>query len=123
MPTEDALYVVASAKFASESCMGVGRGTNICLLAKMTASNQKWVTPLQDHHINELRRLWERYGRPKIPKTDPALLEIASELGASTTTGSMRRMQRQLRKAAKAPKDASNAHEPPPGQSGGAAPA
>jgi len=100
MPTEDALYAVASAKFASESCVGVGEGTTICVVRKSNRADDVPVRPLQLSHIEELRRLWKRFGRPKIPSAD-ILTQIANEVGAGTTVGAIRVMQRAVRRGAR----------------------
>jgi len=91
MPTEDALYAVASAKFAAESCSGVGKDTTICI-----AHKQKRPVLLQLPHLAELRRIWEQHGRPKIPKST-VLTQIARELGVETNEGVFREIQRAVR--------------------------
>jgi len=93
MITEDALYAVASAKFAAESCMGVGEATTICLLQK-----GKRPVFLQPPQLDELRRLWKRYGQPKIPNV-LSLHRIAQEIGAGTNVGATREFFRAARAA------------------------
>ena len=90
MPTEDALYAVASAKFAAESCLGVGKDTTICIVDK-----KKDPVLLQLAHLAELRRLWERHGKPKIPKST-VLTQIARELGVETNEGVFREIKRAM---------------------------
>jgi len=70
MTLEETIYSVASAKFAAESCEGVGRTTTMFVSWKRSKDDPaerpsgNFVQPLQ---IDELRKVWEKYGKPRVP--------------------------------------------------------
>jgi ATP-dependent protease HslVU (ClpYQ) peptidase subunit len=70
MTLEETIYSVAAAKFAAERCDSVGKTTTMCVSWKRTESDSKnrpagnFVQPAD---IEELRKMWERHGKPKIP--------------------------------------------------------
>ncbi|HET9401553.1 MAG TPA: hypothetical protein VFO34_11445 [Candidatus Acidoferrales bacterium] len=98
MTTEDALYAVASAKFASETCMGVGEGTTMSLLRKRREADDKDAPVarlLQPEHVKQLRKLWKKHGRPQIPESAITVLhQIAADIEAPSGTGFIRALKR-----------------------------
>jgi len=77
VPFEYALYGVAAAKFASESCEGVGKSTVMAVTHKRTEKDSAEKPPMevvQPDQIAILRGLWETYTRPKIP--DEAIFDL-----------------------------------------------
>ena len=77
MTLEDTLYSVASAKFAAERCEGVGQTTTMFVSWKRTDKDPKksrggnFVQPAQ---MGEIRKVWDRHGRPRIPQQGWTLL-------------------------------------------------
>jgi ATP-dependent protease HslVU (ClpYQ) peptidase subunit len=71
MTLEDTLYSVASAKFAAERCEGVGQTTTMFVSWKRTETDPEksrsgnFVHPPQ---MDEIRKVWDRYGKPRIPQ-------------------------------------------------------
>jgi hypothetical protein len=67
---EETIYCVASAKFAAERCDGVGKTTTMFVSWKRKDSDPankpsgNFVHPPQ---IQELRKMWEEHGKPRIP--------------------------------------------------------
>jgi ATP-dependent protease HslVU (ClpYQ) peptidase subunit len=70
MTLEETIYSVSSAKFAAEGCEGVGKTTTMYVSWKRTENDPpnrpsgNFVHPPQ---IDELRRVWDKYGKPRIP--------------------------------------------------------
>ena len=69
---QDAIYAVAAAKFSSES-HGIGKSTTMWIARKRIDTDPADHPPgmpdliIQETEINELRSVWERKGRPRIP--------------------------------------------------------
>lgn len=84
MILEETLYSVVSAKFAAESCEGVGKETTVFISWKRTDKDD--ATRLNGNFINELRigelrQVWEKYGKPRVPQQGWNLFtSIATEL-------------------------------------------
>jgi hypothetical protein len=96
LPFEYALYAVAAAKFASESCEGVGKSTVMAVTHKRTEKDSAEKPPMelvQPDQIEILRGLWERYTKPKIPdEAIPHLCAIAQRAVGEVTPGAAIRM-------------------------------
>jgi hypothetical protein len=96
LPFEYALYAVAAAKFASESCEGVGKSTVIAVTHKRTEKNSTEKPPMelvQPDQIEILRGLWETHTKPKIPEeVIPHLCAIAQKTVGEVTPGAAIRM-------------------------------
>jgi hypothetical protein len=72
------LYTVAAAKFASEKSTegDIGRKTSIFVTWKRTEADAEKppIKFLEDAHVEQLYKLWDRYGRPQI--SDFVLLPV-----------------------------------------------
>lgn len=81
MTLEETIYSVAAAKFASERCDGVGQETTMYVSWKRDDSQPGRDAFVQPDQIAELRRMWEKYGKPAIPDKATLLLnKIATGL-------------------------------------------
>ncbi len=70
-PVEFALYAVAAAKFSAESCDGVGESTVLLVTHKRRPDDALGTSPVQivqPNEVNELRKLWETYSKPRFPE-------------------------------------------------------
>jgi hypothetical protein len=70
MTLEETIYSVAAAKFAAERCEGVGETTTMFVSWKRTDDDPKGRPAgnfVQPEDIKELRRTWEKHGKPRIP--------------------------------------------------------
>jgi hypothetical protein len=80
----DAIYAVAAAKFSSED-HGIGKDTRIWIGRKRQASDDHSQVPgilLDSDDIEQLRRIWERHGKPRIPSEASAVVEgITTRIG------------------------------------------
>jgi hypothetical protein len=80
---EETIYSVAAAKFSSEA-HGIGKSTRMWIGRKRLPSD-KDKSPnrmLNPDEIEELRTVWEKYGRPRIPRQAMnAVADIVSDLG------------------------------------------
>jgi ATP-dependent protease HslVU (ClpYQ) peptidase subunit len=107
---EDALYAVASAKFAAESCGdgGVGRDTFMFIAHKRTEEDPKDKPPghtIQPSDIDALRKMWERYSKPRIPRDAAMKLhEIAGRYGGGSLTGMVNTIKHSMRRVPRKPK-------------------
>lgn len=81
-PFENVLYAVTAAKFAAESCDGVGRSTAITVTHKpKSKDDDKWMSFVQPDQQDKLRAQWETYSKPRIPvQALPTLCQIAQEV-------------------------------------------
>jgi ATP-dependent protease HslVU (ClpYQ) peptidase subunit len=71
MTLEETIYSVAAAKFAAENCEGVGKKTTMFISWKRTDDDPKGRPAgnfVQPEDLEELRRMWERHGKPRIPR-------------------------------------------------------
>lgn len=64
MPAARALYHACEAKFMAESAQGVGTSTVGIVVQKDGA-----VILLAPDHINKIRKLWEKQGMPRVPRS------------------------------------------------------
>ena len=87
---ERTLYAVASAKFSSERCAGVGKETMISISHKRTAQDEKSKPPtnlLQLNEVELLRSAWKEFGIHEI--NPQALLRYQSILKRISCTLSL----------------------------------
>jgi len=99
---EAALYMVCSAAFNAEGRDGVGPLTFLAVAHRRDEKDHKDKPPgriIYPEEIAELKKVWEKFGRPKIPgaafrTTD----EIARRIGAATTGNLVRAVKSGLRK-------------------------
>jgi hypothetical protein len=86
MTLEETIYSVAAAKFAAESCEGVGEKTTMFVSWKRTDDDPKERPAgnfVQPADLEELRRTWEKHGKPRIPRQAMKLTNrIATNLWA-----------------------------------------
>jgi len=68
LPFEYALYAVAASKFAAESCAGVGSSTAIAVTRKPKGKNDTSYSFVQPEQQAELRALWEKHTKPRVPE-------------------------------------------------------
>lgn len=84
----ETIYSVAAAKFSSEA-HGVGKSTRMWIERKRIPSDKekspnRMLTP---YEVEELRVVWEKYGRPRIPKqARNSVADIVSGLGDEEIT-------------------------------------
>jgi hypothetical protein len=70
MTLEETIYSVAAAKFAAESCDGVGEKTTMWVSWQRTDGDPKERPAgnfVQPADVEELRKLWKKHGKPRIP--------------------------------------------------------
>ena len=95
LPLEEALYMVCAAAFSAEGRDGVGPLRLLAVVHKRDEKEPKEKLPgelIQPDEIAKLRRAWDRYGRPTIPKAALVITdEIARRIGV-TSVGNMTRM-------------------------------
>ena len=75
----ETLYAVAAAKFSAEKSheQDVGPQTAMYVCEKsQIGGHSRWGNWVQQDEVNRLRKLWEQYGRPRIP--DEAYKELAA---------------------------------------------
>jgi hypothetical protein len=68
---EETIYAVAAAKFAAERCDGVGEDTKMFVTWKRRSGDPEGKPTgnfVQPNDIRELRQLWQKYGKPRIPE-------------------------------------------------------
>jgi hypothetical protein len=97
---EDVIYAVAAAKFAAESCDGVGKKTTIWVSHKRTEKdkeNRPVGEFVDEADVDLLRKLWEAHGKPRIPpEIYSELSQIASRVNAASPGGVVRSIKRAL---------------------------
>jgi hypothetical protein len=87
MTLEETIYSVAAAKFAAESCEGVGKTTTMFVSWKRTEDDPKGLptgnfVPPAD--LEELRRVWEKHGKPRIPRQ---AMKLTNRIATTLWTG------------------------------------
>lgn len=99
VPFEYALYAVAAAKFSAESCDGVGRTTAMVVTHKSESKDDKGYKFIQPSQLDQLRELWERHSRPRVPnEAFQTLSAIAQEVvGEVTSEAMIRSVQESMR--------------------------
>jgi hypothetical protein len=85
---EETLYTVAAAKFAAEQCDGVGQKSTVMRVAWKRSDKDDPAKPpgkfIQEDGIKQLRQMWEKYGKPRIPrKAEPTLIKLADQICGS----------------------------------------
>jgi hypothetical protein len=102
---EETIYAVAAAKFAAERCDGVGEETRMFVTWKRRSSDPERKLAgnfVQPDKVQELRKLWEKYGKPSVPEKGWNLL---SSIATGLFEGRGRQIQLQhIIKEAKANK-------------------
>ena len=88
---EETLYAVAAAKFSAEKSLGqsVGQNTGMYITWKRTDKDDPDKPPgmfVQDEEVEQLRELWEDYGKPRIPDEGWNVIDnISRKLGFNPT--------------------------------------
>lgn len=86
LPFEYALYAVAAAKFAAESCAGVGPSTAIAVTHKRKGKDDVSYSFVQPEQQAELRALWEKHTKPRVPEEAfGTLCKISQEIIGSAS--------------------------------------
>lgn len=91
---EDTIYAVAAAKFSAERCDGVGKNTTVCVSRKQNPKDKnderKPFQFLESEEIDRLRKLWEKYGQPRIPTEGyDVMMKIAQRTSGGVGPGSI----------------------------------
>jgi ATP-dependent protease HslVU (ClpYQ) peptidase subunit len=92
---EETIYAVVAAKFAAERCDGVGKDTRMFVTWKRRSGDPEGKTPgnfVQPDKVQELRKLWEKYGKPRVPEQGWNLL---SSIATGLFDGRGRRIELQ----------------------------
>lgn len=79
----DALYLVCEAKFITEECYGVGEKTSVLIMRRHPSGTDGGfkveVREVTDRLLKQLRKKWQRYGVPRIPRGIKDLIENSLE--------------------------------------------
>lgn len=85
-PFEYVLYAVTAAKFAAESCDGVGKSTALVVTRKPKSPDDDFFKLIQPDQQDKLRAQWETYSKLRIPPQSlPTLCQIAQEVMGSVS--------------------------------------
>jgi hypothetical protein len=98
LPLARAVYFVAAAKFMSERTEGVGKNT-VLRIARRTGEGEWKGYFIQPDELEEIRKLWEEKGMPRIPdEAEDAIIEMLCKHQGSVK-GSVEQMSRMVNKA------------------------
>jgi hypothetical protein len=92
MTLEETIYSVAAAKFAAENCEGVGKTTTMFVSWKRTDDDPKGRPAgnfVQPADLEELRKMWERYGKTRIPRQ---VINLTNRIATRLWAGRGRRL-------------------------------
>jgi proteasome subunit B (beta)-like protein len=79
MSLERGIYHVCEAKFMAESAAGVGRSTSVVVMRMNDDRDEVDITELSDAFIADIRKEWDRDGKPKVPRRAGSLIEAGMQ--------------------------------------------